>query len=85
MIRKNDISDFFYLEAEAAKKSWEAMMSLPVKERIRKRKAIQGVYLDRKYREKSDEGHVLLKVTVSVNLADFKEGDGDSWGQVHDS
>ena len=75
MIRKNDISDFFYLEAEAAKKSWEAMMSLPVKERIRKRKAIQGVYLDREYREKSDEGHVLLKVTISVNLSDFKEGE----------
>lgn len=75
MIRKNDISDFFYLEAEAAKKSWEALMSLPVKERIRRRKAIQGVYLDREYREKSDEGHVLLKVTISVNLADFKEGD----------
>ena len=57
MIKKSDISDFFNLEAEAAKKSWEALMSLPVKDRIRKRKAIQSVYLDREYRERSDEGY----------------------------
>lgn len=75
MIRKNDVSDFFNLEAEAAKKSWEALMSIPVKDRIRKRKAIQSVYLDRNYRERSDEGSVLLRVTVGVNLADFKEGE----------
>lgn len=75
MIKKSDISDFFNLEAEAAKKSWEVLMSLPVKDRIRKRKAIQSVYLDREYRERSDEGHVLLKLTVDVNLSDFKEGE----------
>lgn len=75
MIRKKDISEFFDLEAEAAKKSWEALMSLPVKDRIRKRRAIQSVYLNRDYRESSDDGYVLIKVSVGVNLADFKEGE----------
>ena len=75
MIKKKDISDFFDLEAEAAKKSWEALMSLPVKERIRKRRAIQTVYLNRDYRDTSEDGYVLIKVSVGVNLADFKEGE----------
>ena len=75
MIRKKDISEFFDLEAEAAKKSWEALMSLPVKDRIRKRRAIQSVYLNRDYRGNSDDGYVLIKVSVGVNLADFKEGE----------
>lgn len=75
MIKKNDISEFFNLEADAAKKSWEALMSLPVKDRIRKRKAIENVFLDRDYRGRSDESHVLLKITVGVNLSDFKEGE----------
>lgn len=75
MITKTDISDFFYLEAEAAKKSWEALMKLPIKDRIRKRKAIQSVYLDRDYRESTDERYVLLKLHVGVNLSDFKEGE----------
>ena len=75
MITKTDISDFFYLEAEAAKKSWEALIKLPIKDRIRKRKAIQSVYLDRDYRESTDERYVLLKLHVGVNLSDFKEGE----------
>ena len=75
MIDKNKISDFFYLEAEAAKKSWEALMALPVKERIRKRKTIKDVYLDRNFREYSDENYVLLRVSIGVNLSDFKEGE----------
>ena len=75
MINKNDISVFFNLEAEAAEKSWEALMSLPIKDRIRKRKAIQDVYLDKEYRERSEEGDILLKIKVDVNLSDFKEGE----------
>ena len=76
MIKKEDISNFFNLEAEAAKKSWEALMKLPINDRIRKRKAIKDVFLDRGYREMSDENFVLLKVSMGVNLADFKEGEG---------
>ena len=76
MITKSDISNFFNLEAEAAKKSWEATMKLPLKDRIRKRKAIQNVFLDKGYRDMSSENHILLKVTVTANLADFKEGEG---------
>lgn len=75
MITKKDITEFFDLEAEAAKKSWEALMSLPIKDRIRKRRAIQSVYLNRDYRETSDDGNDLIKVSVGINLADFKEGE----------
>lgn len=75
MYTREDISDFFDLEVEAATNSWEALMKLPIKERIRKRKAIRGVYLDRDYDETNDEGYYLLRLTVGVNLADFKEGE----------
>ena len=75
MISKNDISNFFNDEAEAAKKSWEETINLPIKDRIRKRKAIQSVYLDRDYREKTEENYILLKLKVDVNLSDFKEGE----------
>lgn len=74
-ISKKDIEDFFELEAEAAKSSWEATMKLPVKERVRKRKAIEGVLLDKEYGETSESGYRLIKVTAKVNLADFKEGE----------
>lgn len=72
---KKDIEDFFDLEAEAAKSRWEAIMKLSIKERIRKRKAIQDVYLDRDFSGVSEEKYRLLKVNMSVNLADFKEGE----------
>ena len=75
MITRQDISLFFDQEAEASKESWEALMELPVKERIRKRKAIENVVLDKEYSEFSTENHVLLKAKVKVNLSDFKEGD----------
>ena len=51
MITRQDISLFFDQEAEASKESWEALMELPVKERIRKRKAIENVVLDKEYSE----------------------------------
>ena len=49
MINYDDISQFFELEAEAIKENWDALMKLPIKERIHKRKAIKGVYLDKEY------------------------------------
>lgn len=72
---KKDIKEFFDLEAEAASMRWEATMKLPIKERIRKRKAIQDVYLDREYSGESVDKNRLLKVSMRVNLADFKEGE----------
>ena len=50
-------------------------MKLSVKERIRKRKAIQNVYLDKNYNETSENGYRLIKVNINVNLSDFKEGE----------
>lgn len=75
MIKRNDISNFFELEAEAAKKNWEALIKLPIKERIRKRKAISFVYLDKDYYEYSEENYKIFKVTFEKNLSDFKEGE----------
>lgn len=75
MITKDSISDFFDLDAQARRKSWEALMKLSIKDRVRKRKAIQSVRIDPHYHEKSEEGHDLLRLTYKVNLSDFKEGD----------
>ena len=75
MIDKNDISNFFDLEADASKKSWEALMKLSVKDRIRKRKTISGIYLDKEDLGMSPEDEWLLKLTFSTNLSDFKEGE----------
>lgn len=75
MIRRKDISDFFELEAKAAKTRWEALMKLPIKERIRKRKAISPVLLEKELDECSEENNYLFKVRVEKNLSDFKEGE----------
>ena len=75
MITWTDISNFFDYEAEAAKKSWEATMKLPINDRIRKRKAIKDVYLDREFKKQSEEGDIIYKLTINSNLSDFKEGD----------
>lgn len=74
-ISKKDIEDFFNLEAEAAQAKWEATMKLSTKDRIRKRKAIKDVYLDKNFGGKSEDNYNILKVSVGVNLADFKEGE----------
>lgn len=74
-ITKEDIEEFFDLEVEAAQARWEATMKLPIRERIRKRKAIKDVYLDKNFGGMSEDNYRMLKVTVGVNLADFKEGE----------
>lgn len=74
-IDKKDIKDFFELETETEKMRWEATMKLSIKERVHKRKAIQNVFLDRNYRGISEEKYILLRVTMRINLADFKEGE----------
>lgn len=75
MITKEDIERFFDLEAEESKKKWEATMKLSVNERVRKRKAIKSVYLDKEYDGSSEDIYRLIKVHVGENLADFKEGE----------
>lgn len=77
MITKTDISQYFNSEAEESQKSWEALMELPVKERIRKRKAIDNVKLDNRSKglERTDENKIKLFVSFEKNLSDFKEGD----------
>ena len=75
MIKREDISNFFDYEAEAGKKSWEATMKLPINDRIRKRKAIKDVYLDRDFYEYTEDGDRKYKLSYRSNLSDFKEGD----------
>lgn len=75
MIKRDDISNFFDYEAEAAKKSWEATMKLPLNDRIRKRKAIKGVYFERDYFEYTEDYDRQYKLKTTSNLSDFKEGD----------
>lgn len=75
MIKREDISNFFDYDFEASKKSWEATMKLPLKDRIRKRKAIESVYLEQNIKGVTEEGSYLLKLKVGANLSDFKEGE----------
>ena len=76
MIDKDSIRLYFDMEAEAQRKSWDQLMALSTDERIRKRKAIYPVYLDKNYKEEvEDEDRILLRVTAKRNLSDFKEGE----------
>ena len=75
MISRKEIRQFFDLEAESSQKRWEATMKLSINERVRKRKAIKSVILDKSYSGVSDENYHLLKVKVGINLSDFKEGE----------
>jgi len=75
MITRKNISRYFDLEADAAYDNWQAMMSLPVRDRVHKRIAIDNVFLDEDYRKTSDNDYELIKVRAVTNLSDFKEGD----------
>lgn len=75
MITKRNISDFFEEEADAARTKWEALMRLPVGERIRKRKAIRDVFVDGEDLGRSAENDLLVRLNVRVNVSDFKEGE----------
>lgn len=75
MITQKDIKAFFDYEAEASKKAWDNLIKLPIEERIKKRKAIRNVLLDKDYREYTAENNILLKLHIKENLSDFKEGE----------
>ena len=68
MIENKAIREFFDAEAEAQKASWEATMSLPLKERIRKRKAIDNVTVDKNYSRESEEGNLILKIDTAIKI-----------------
>lgn len=74
MIRRDDILHFFEKEAIAERERWETLMKLPIKERVRKRKAIESVVLDPDYLERKGN-YCYLKVRAANNLSDFKEGE----------
>ena len=75
MIEWRDITDFFDYEAKSSREKWDSLMELPLKERIRKRKAIENVFIDFDSQDISPEGEVLIKLNVKINLSDFKEGE----------
>jgi superfamily I DNA and/or RNA helicase len=74
MITRNDIADFFDLEAEESRKKWNDLMKLTIEERVHKRKAIENVYLDKEFSGYA-EGKSLFKIIVKENLSDFSEGE----------
>lgn len=74
LITKDDIALFFDVEAESARKKHEQFMSMPIEERIRRRKAVDNVYWDPEY-SGFDDSYRLYRLKVTRNLSDFKEGD----------
>ena len=74
-IDKKALEDYFNGEADAARESYNALISLPVEERVHKRKCICGLKADVSYNRRTQEGDVLLKLDYEENLSDFKEGD----------
>lgn len=75
MITHQSIIEFFDQETIAEKKRYDELMALSLAERVRKRRAIQGLHIDKDYEEESPDGEHLYRLTVGINLADFKEGD----------
>lgn len=75
MITHQSIIEFFDQETIAEKKRYDELMALSLAERVRKRKAIRGLHIDKDYEEESPDGEHLYRLTVGINLADFKEGD----------
>ena len=75
MIDRESIRKYFDLEAETSKDHWDQNMSLPVGERVRKRKAIYPVFLDAEYTRNPENGDEFRKIHFTANLSDFKEGD----------
>lgn len=75
MITHQSIIEFFDQETIAEKKRYDELMALSLAERVRKRKAIRGLHIDKDYKEESPDGEHLYRLTVGINLADFKEGD----------
>lgn len=77
MITSSDIRTYFNLEAEQAKKKWDDLMDLPIEERIRKRKAIENVYIDKSYgwADSKIDSNSQIKINFTTNLSDFKEGE----------
>lgn len=69
------LRQFFDEEAKAEKASYDALMQLPVEGRVRKRKCIVGISLDRDYKVIGEMGERLFRITFGQNLSDFKEGE----------
>ncbi len=74
MIKKSDISDFFDKECQARKEEMNELYSLPLEERIKKRKAIKNVTIDTEYKEHK-WGCQVRKAYAQVNISDFKVGE----------
>ena len=75
MITQQSIIEFFDQEMIAEKQRYDELMALSLSERVRKRKAIRGLYIDKDYEEESPDREYLYRLTVGINVADFKEGD----------
>ena len=75
MITNCSIKEYFELEYEAQKASYEALMRLPVNDRVRKRKAIKDVIFDKLFCVGQSTGETLYRLKFKANHSDFKEGE----------
>ena len=80
-----DIVNYFDLEAEYDRKKYEELRSLPLKDRIHKRKTIDGIHWDSSYEKVSEEGERLYRLIVHNNLSDFTEGEKLELHNINDS
>lgn len=75
MITYSSIYEYFELEFAAQKASYDALMSLPVNDRVHKRKAIKDVTFDKLFCVGQPTGETLYRLRFKVNHSDFKEGE----------
>lgn len=74
MIRKRDIETYFDKEYEEQKKQYDKLMCEELSERVRRRKAVNGLNFV-ELRGRNDDGMLIIKLKYQRNLSDFKEGD----------
>ena len=74
-ILRKDIEVYLKELVDSAKEQWISQMSLPIAERVRKRKAIDNLTLVDDFHERTSANDHLIKVRFQSNISDFKEGD----------
>lgn len=75
MIAQEDLYNYFDREYELARESHLQLMKLPLRERVRKRKAVDNLIIDFSTEPWRDGSDLFFIVLAPKNIADFKEGD----------
>ena len=75
MITKDSIRTFLFKENEQQRKDVKEYYSLPVEERVKKRKCIAGLRIDEDYKNFTNEHGSLYRYIFEHNISDLKVGD----------